>query len=110
VVANCVEVIKGTLTAGDGVGAVVFGRNEDVFVSSEGAVGGDGGVVDKEGRHIECLWEVDTRLILLLAVGTLVLEALEVQDEHFWRLVYLDDLPCLLVLLAGGTIPLIATF
>ncbi len=65
------------MAAGDGVVTVVFGRDEDVLTGSEGIVGGDGGVVKEEGGHVECFWEVDSRLVLLLAVGALVLEAFE---------------------------------
>lgn len=86
----------------------MLGRNQDAFLRCLLCVGGDGSLVDEEGRHVELLWEVDSRFVLFLAVRALVLESLEVENEYFGGLVDLDDLLGHFMLLAVGTVPLVA--
>ena len=89
---------------------VVFGRNEDLFLRCYCSVGGEGRVIDEEWRHVECFGKEHSCFVLLLAVRTLVFEALQVQDQNLWCFVYLDHLFGEFVLLAAGAVPLIALF
>lgn len=108
VVADCVEVVDGLFAAGDVIGFVVLGRDEDLFLGCFCGVGGERSVVDEEGRHVECLWEKNSRFVFLLAVGSLVFEPLQVQDQDLRCLVYLYHFFGQFVLLAAGTVPLVA--
>ena len=70
---------------------MVLGRYEYIFGPGFILVRGEGGGVDKEFSHIECLWEVDFGLVFLFAVGPFVFESLEVKDQYLGCLVDLDN-------------------